>query len=416
MAQSLRILYAAGPGNVLGTYRYWRDGKDDPTQIAITYSGQFYDVCREMDAHAWVVATCQQPGKLSDPNFRIIHRPVPLENCKGFFYHFGQIWYGLRLLFTALRMHANVAIICAGTHWFMLYLFRLFGIRVIATLHCVLHRKYNWKPTLFQRLVQKLNGWFFSSDACDAIITVSAEITQQVHDLTGNRSRPIYQFIPQYRRGSFSKIKPADLDAKPARILYVGRIERNKGVFDVLEIAQRLAASGRQFIFDLCGTGSAIHELRKRIDSTGMTGHVVCHGHCDHETMIQMYTRAHIVIVPTTTDFSEGFNKVVAEGVLAGRPVVTSSVCPALAELGDAVVEVPPDDVAAYANAIVHLCENRAYYQSKVDACTAVQGQFYDPQRGWAAALREILNNLENLPAQTPPQWIPHAKTAGKLT
>ena len=44
----LRILYAAGPGDVIGTYRHWKEGRDDPSQIAITYSGQFYSLCKEL--------------------------------------------------------------------------------------------------------------------------------------------------------------------------------------------------------------------------------------------------------------------------------------------------------------------------------------------------------------------------------
>ena len=40
----LRIVYAAGPGDVVGTYRHWKEGRDDPSQVAITYSGQFYDL------------------------------------------------------------------------------------------------------------------------------------------------------------------------------------------------------------------------------------------------------------------------------------------------------------------------------------------------------------------------------------
>ena len=40
--------------------------------------------------------------------------------------------------------------------------------------------------------------------------------------------------------------------------------------------------------------------------------------------MREMFRQAHVLIVPTTTDFIEGFNQVVVEGVLAGRPVITS--------------------------------------------------------------------------------------------
>jgi glycosyltransferase involved in cell wall biosynthesis len=101
------------------------------------------------------------------------------------------------------------------------------------------------------------------------------------------------------------------------------------------------------------------------------------------------------VIVPTTSDFIEGFNQVVAEGVLAGRPVITSAVCPALDYVRDAVVEVPPDDVRAYGDAVLTLCDDEAFYRARAQGCVAAQGQFYDAGRGWAAAVREVLAPLQ---------------------
>src|SRR5205814_1764003 len=94
---------------------------------------------------------------------------------------------------------------------------------------------------------------------------------------------------------------------------------------------------------------------------------------------------------PTTTDFPEGFNQVVVEGILAGRPVITSSVCPALDYVRDAVVEVPPDDVNAYHDAVLRLHDDVALYEQKRAASVSLQGQFYDPKRGWAEALLTAL-------------------------
>ena len=42
----LRLMYAAGPGDIIGTWKHWKEGRDDPSQVAITYSGQVYDLCR----------------------------------------------------------------------------------------------------------------------------------------------------------------------------------------------------------------------------------------------------------------------------------------------------------------------------------------------------------------------------------
>ena len=40
----LRLLYAAGPGDVAATYRHWKDRVEDPSEIVPTYSGQFFDL------------------------------------------------------------------------------------------------------------------------------------------------------------------------------------------------------------------------------------------------------------------------------------------------------------------------------------------------------------------------------------
>ena len=182
-------------------------------------------------------------------------------------------------------------------------------------------------------------------------------------------------------------------------MLFAGRIERNKGVFDLLEIAKRFDTNGQRAIsFDLCGEGSALPELRQRAAELSLSDRFRCHGHCDRATMRMKFEQSHIVVVPTTGDFVEGFNQVVAEAVLAGRPVVTSEVCPALTYVRDAIVEVPVDDVQAYGDAILKLQQDESFYESKRVACTAAQEQFYDMSRSWMHALQQALEPIRNLP------------------
>lgn len=108
----------------------------------------------------------------------------------------------------------------------------------------------------------------------------------------------------------------------------------------------------------------------------GVDSSFVCHGHCNKTQMREMFNQAHTIIVPTRTDFAEGFNKVVAEGVLSGRPVVTSAVCPAVSYVRDAVVEVPPADLIGYSDALIQLCDDPEFYEQKRRGCLALQEQF----------------------------------------
>lgn len=87
----------------------------------------------------------------------------------------------------------------------------------------------------------------------------------------------------------------------------------------------------------------------------GLDGIVRFHGQCSGPELKRMYGRSHVVVVPTTTDFREGFNQVVAEAALAGRIVVTSRVCPAIRYVNGVAREVEPDDVQGYASALEEL-------------------------------------------------------------
>ncbi len=393
-SKSFRILYAAGPGNVIGTYKHWVNGQDDTSEVAVTYSEQFYNLCRILDAEAYVISSFNQKEILRDDEFTIEHRPMLFQSSSRIITHLNQLWYGLGLIVSACVWKADVAVVMDGTaHWFVLSILPFLGVKIVPSLHCTLWRKYIPQKTT-EKIISRLNKDFFAS-ICTAILTVSKDISEQVEQCAGGKSQPIFQFLPIYRRTFFEGITPPDEERSPFTVLFVGRIETNKGVFDLVKIAQRFLSEGRQDIrFDVCGTGSALESLRFAAKESGIDSFFICHGHCKQPQMREMFSRAHVVIVPTTTAFVEGFCKVVAEGILAGRPVVTSSVIPALSYVSDAIVEVKPDDVQGYGDALLKLYGDRDFYEQKRQNCFQLQEQFYDTSRSWEAALKSVLTTI----------------------
>lgn len=394
VVMSTRIFYAAGPGNIAETYRNWKQGLDDPSQVSLTYSGQFFDVCRETGANAFVMSHCTRADEINDPNFRIVHRPKTLRNRGGLLYHLSEVMNGLRVVGAAVRFHADFAIINEGvTHWFVLSLLRLFGIKLIPAIHCVLWPKFR-KPGRSQRIINRFNRTVFRNQAL-AILSASEEIAQQIGEVAGGRPRPVVQFLPTYRQDTFERVAPPTASS-PFRVLFAGRIEREKGIFDLLEIARRFDSNHVKGVeFDVCGTGSMLEPLKAEAKRLGLNKNFHCHGYCNRSEMQEMLAKSHVVIVPTTTDFVEGFNQVVVEAVLAGRPVVTSSVCPAISCVRNAVVEVPPDNQRAYGDAILKLFADKKFFDSKQEACAGYKSQFYDRNNGWGAALNEVLRGAE---------------------
>lgn len=389
MPKKLRVLYAAGPGNVIGTYKYWSQGQDDPSQVAITYSGQFYQTCAELDAEAYVIASHAEKEFLKDGSFTLEHRPIPLNTKPGILYHIGQIWYGLGLILSAIRFRADVVVLSDMTHYFVMSLLPKLGIQVVPSLHCTLWCKY-LPLGKKQKILSRLNRSFFAEE-CLAILAISEDVVEQVKQITHHQPRPIHNFLSTYRRTEFDDIKEPG-EQPPFHVLFAGRIEQNKGAFDLLEIYERFLEAGRKdIVFHLCGVGSGLGELQQEVARLGYSASFICHGYCKKEKMRQMFNLAHVVIVPTRTNFVEGLNKVVVEGILAGRPVITSAVCPALPYVQAAVVEVPPDNVAAYGDAILELCDNQQLYEEKRKNCLELQEQFYDPAHSWGETLKSVL-------------------------
>ncbi|MGB3532341.1 MAG: glycosyltransferase [Microcoleaceae cyanobacterium] len=395
MSKKLRVLYAAGPGNVIKTYsNYWVKDRDDPSTIAVTYSSQFYDVCTALDAEAYLISSYPEKNFLKTDRFTLEHRPILGLKKGGIFYHLGQIWYGIRLIISAILFRADAVIIVEGsTHLFVMSILPLLGIEVIPLLQCVLWPTYGHRSQS-NKLIWNLSKYLFSK-GCFATLSLSRDISNQVKEIAGGKARPIVEYLPYYHQSGFKEISKTAVHHSPFRVLFAGRIEENKGVFDILEVAKNFKKEGiKNIIFDICGVGSALEKLKQEVKAAGLDSTFVCHGFCNREKMLPLFEQASILVVPTKKDFIEGFNKVVVEGILSSRPVVSSAVCPALFYLKDAVIEVEPDDIKGYGDAILKLYSNPDFYQQKVQACVDLQEQFYDPKNSFGNALKLVLLNL----------------------
>ncbi|MBW4652874.1 MAG: glycosyltransferase [Kaiparowitsia implicata GSE-PSE-MK54-09C] len=395
MVDSPRIIYMAGFGEVMGTYQYWSKGEDDPSQVSVTYSGQFYDVCRAIDAKALVIAFNERKMRFHDEAFTIEYWRLLTPSVSALTYHLNLVWNSFRLIFSALKFRASVVVVADGTvHWFLMAVLPLIGIQVIPSLHCVLWRKFT-PLTQRKKIILGLGRHLFSKQ-CLATLVVSDEIADQVQEFTGAQHQPILRFSPIYRRQQFQSIPSPNDVRSPFRVLYVGRVEANKGVFDLLDMAGILRERGRtDIVFDLCGKGTALTQLREAAAHAGLEASFRCHGHCNKEVMRSMFSQSHVVIVPTKPDFVEGFNKVVVEGILSARPVITSAVCPALSYVKEGVVEAIADDIESYIDSILKLCDQLDFYAEKVRNCYALQDQFYDDSASWGTILASILTEFK---------------------
>lgn len=383
------VYYAAVAGDIRGTYLRWRDGLRDERQLAATYSGQFFDLCTRLDRKGVASFPSDAEVLIRDAEFEI--RSLPLKaSASGLRFHWGQLRSAWRLWLDVWRTGARDVIVMDGvTSFYLLIPLALSGCRVFLSIHTVLWKKGE-KRNIAGRLVDRLNGWFFRN-YCAGCLAASGVIKSQVCSLSKNKTA-IRTFNPLYRREDFDCFQPPPIrTSEPFRVIYMGRIEANKGVLDLLSAVHALIADGYLLTVDFCGDGGDLKRLQQAIDSCHLDQAAFTHGHLSRSELTSHLEMADVVVVPTRSEFPEGLNQVVIEAMLARRPVITSNVCPALELVAPAALEAQPDDVASYKCCISKLMEEPHLTAQLVLAGSALRDQFFDESLAWTAQAFELL-------------------------
>ena len=299
--------------------------------------------------------------------------------------------YGVGLVKTAVRFKSDYAVLQSGsTHYFVMSLFRLFGIRVIPIMHNTLWPAGFPPKSVVSRAILFLDSLFFRC-AASAVLCVSPECVRQVHQLTREKHGELVRFNPQYVASHFLPQTPPP-PLKPFRLLFAGRMVRDKGIFDLLQMMKELQSRLPGLAtLTMCGAGPDLDRLKIESKMMGVEDVVAIRGWTAPNELRRLLADSHISIVPTRSEFSEGMAMTAIEAILSGRPVITSPVVPAIEVLRPACVAVRTNDSTSYANAVVQLIENPDLYRKLVNASSALQGMFYDRSKSSEAALKHVI-------------------------
>jgi glycogen synthase len=386
----MRIFAALGEGDIVAAQRKELSGDSRVGQTSLTFSGQLYSYCAERGFPALLTSHCHRVDSLDTGLVRLVNVPRAGDHRGGWRFHASRVAYGVKLARMARAFHADLALIDSGTsHHFALTAFRVLGIPVAVNFHNV-RWPQGFEPSGFTaRTVRACDSWTFRHVIL-AAMGCSPECGVQAR-ADGATALPYFGWCAQYEPEGFEAAS-VEADRTPFRLLFAGRVEENKGVFDLVQISaalrQRCAVP---VTIEICGDGSALGALRKAVETSGQADRITVRGRLERAELLQAYRRAHAVIVPTRSTFCEGMPLVCAEAVLSGRPLVTSRLSNALASLGDAIAVAQPDDVASYAEAVRGIAEEPARYERLRAACPAAAAQFLDRGRSYTAALDQLI-------------------------
>jgi 1,2-diacylglycerol 3-alpha-glucosyltransferase len=173
--------------------------------------------------------------------------------------------------------------------------------------------------------------------------------------------------------------------------LYVGRLVREKGVFDLLAAYEKLDESTRQstgLVF--VGDGAARGELEAQA-ATVCSGMLTFAGFVHREELAAYYALAEALFLPT---YSDPWGLVVNEAMACGIPAVVSQIAGCAADL---IVEgwngwlIPPGDTESLSRAMRRLID-KPELRALMGANSLERISQYSPQ-AWASGIARSIEN-----------------------
>lgn len=185
------------------------------------------------------------------------------------------------------------------------------------------------------------------------ILTVSSGFNEAIKDLNSNCK----QIKPMIAITEADILLAKNNNIMPTKLLFVGRIERDKGIYEIIDLCTHLDTLNYKYKLDLVGGGPLFDEIRnsrinneisKNINLVGLVS--------DKDELINFYENASIFIFPS---YHEGFPRVLYEAMTKQLPIVTTMVggIPAVMKDGHNCIGIRPQDSKDLIDAVISLIQ-----------------------------------------------------------
>ncbi|WP_070378123.1 glycosyltransferase family 4 protein [Rhodococcus sp. WMMA185] len=240
-----------------------------------------------------------------------------------------------------------------------------YDVPLVSTLHATeAGRHSGWVSGRINRQVHSVEWWL--ANESDALITCSASMQDEVTTLYGPQLPP----ITVIRNGidltawNFRERAPR---SGPPRLLFVGRLEYEKGIQDAIAALPRIRRSHPGTTLSIAGEGTQFDWLRQLARTHRVARSVNFLGNLDHIELLGWLHGADAIVLPSRY---EPFGIIALEAAAAGTPLVASTA----GGLGEAVVDgetgmsFQPGDVAGLTSAVRETLDDPAATQQRAVA------------------------------------------------
>ncbi|NUS44568.1 MAG: glycosyltransferase family 4 protein [Mycobacteriaceae bacterium] len=237
-----------------------------------------------------------------------------------------------------------------------------YDVPLVSTIHATeAGRHSGWVSGHVNRQVHSVEWWL--ANESDWLITCSESMQDEVTRLYGPSLPP----MTMIRNGidvSAWTFREREPRSGPAKLLYVGRLEYEKGIQDAIAALPRIRRSHPGTTLAIAGEGTQLPWLRDLARTHRVSRSVTFLGKLDHRELLGWLHGSDAIVLPSRY---EPFGIVALEAAAAGAPLVTSTA----GGLGDAVIDgvtglsFQPADIAGLTSAVRELLDDPAAAASR---------------------------------------------------
>jgi glycogen(starch) synthase len=268
---------------------------------------------------------------------------------------------GLSLDFTPDVVHAHDWLVAHPA----ITLAQFYDVPMVSTIHATeAGRHSGWVSGAVSRQVHAVESWLVRES--DSLIACSASMTDEITELFGPglAETTVIRNGIDAARWPFAARRPR---TGPAELLYLGRLEYEKGVHDVIAALPRIRRTHPGTTLTIAGEGTQLKWLVEQARKHRVLKAIRFVGHLGHAELLAVLHRADAAVLPS---HYEPFGLAALEAAAAGTPLVTSNI----GGLGEAVingqtgVSCPPRDVTALASAVRSVLDDPGAAQRRAGA------------------------------------------------
>lgn len=179
---------------------------------------------------------------------------------------------------------------------------------------------YDFKNSLLQNNKKKLQSYFAMFDD---IILLAKTFKIELQDELNIEEKKIHIITTAINILEYKDYRISSSSSKKLNILFLSRIEKTKGIDELLQAIPRVLKEHPHTHFNIAGTGSYLNTLKSHEIYNAYSKNITLNGYVRNTEKLSLFKKNHIFVFPS---HGEGCPVSVLEALAVGLPIIYTKV------------------------------------------------------------------------------------------